>query len=89
MRDEMEAILKDELRILALKTRARHSLSQEEMAEALAMVPRSYTYIESGVHMCGTLTTVLLLIDHPDPLSLLADWKRKFDSLYSDEEKIG
>lgn len=87
MRNELETIIKDTFRVLALKARASHNLTQEQMAEALAMVPRSYTDIESGVHMCGTLTAILLLIDHPDPVSVLAELKEKFEKLYSEEEK--
>lgn len=87
MRNELEAIIKDTFRILALKSRAAHNLTQEQMAEALAMVPRSYTDIESGVHMCGTLTAILLLIDHPDPVSVLAELKEKFEKLYHEEER--
>ena len=87
MRNELETIIKDTFRVLALKTRAAHDLTQEQMAEALAMVPRSYTDIESGVHMCGTLTAILLLIEQPDPLSVLEDLKKKFKDLYDSEEK--
>ena len=42
---------------------------------------------ESGVHMCGTLTAILLLIEQPDPLSVLEDLKKKFKDLYDSEEK--
>ena len=87
MRNELEKIIKDTFRVLAIKSRAAHELTQEQMAEALAMVPRSYTDIESGVHMCGTLTAILLLIDHPDPASVLGELKEKFEKLYCTEDK--
>lgn len=87
MRNEMEAIIKDTFRVLALKTRAAHDLTQEQMAEALVMVPRSYTDIESGVHMCGTLTAILLLLDQSDPLAVLEELKQKFENLYNSEEQ--
>lgn len=87
MRNELEAIIKDTFRMLALKSRAAHDLTQEQMAEALSMVPRSYTDIESGVHMCGTLTAILLLIDHPDPQSVLTELKERFAEIYDTERR--
>lgn len=86
MRNELEAIIKRELRGLALRTRARLDLTQEQMAERLTMNPRSYIDIESGVCMCGTLTTLLLLMEQPDPLTVLDGLKDKFKKLYESEE---
>ncbi len=47
--------------------------------QRLPPVPRSYTDIENGAHMCGTLTAILLLIDQPDPVSVLTELKEKFE----------
>lgn len=89
MRNEMEAMIKTEFRSLALKTRARFDITQEQMAERLAMGIRSYVDIESGVCMCGTLTALLLLMDQPDPSAVLADLKAKFKKLYEAYETEG
>ena len=81
MRHELEAIIKSELRTLALKTRGRFDITQEQMAERLAMGIRSYTDIENGVCMCGTLTALLLLMDQPDPVAVLENLRQKFKKL--------
>ena len=67
MRNEMEELLKEELRTLAIRTRDRLNYKQKQMAEALEMSDSSYSDIETGEHMCGTLTAVLLLMLQPDP----------------------
>ena len=79
----MNTILKNELRILALKTREQLGLKQSEMAETLAMCDRSYSDIETGVCMCGTLTTILLLLEQSDPNEFLKNIKFKLDSIYT------
>ena len=88
MRNELEAILKNDLRTLSLRTRARLRLTQEQMAEHLCMSPRSYIDIESGLSMCGTLTVVLLLMDQDDPASVLAELRGKFSKLRADGEVV-
>ncbi len=89
MRHELESIIKTEFRTLALKTRARFDITQEQMAERLAMGIRSYYDIESGVCMCGSLTVLLLLMDQPDPVAVLNDLKYKFKKLYEFYETEG
>lgn len=86
MRHELESIIKTEFRSLALKTRARFDITQEQMAERLAMGIRSYYDIESGVCMCGSLTILLLLMDQPDPAAVLGELKQKFKALYKSYE---
>ena len=71
MRSDFEKILKKELRDVVLKTRSRLNLTQEEMSELLSMSKNSYFDIEAGEHMCGTLTTVLLLLEQDDPNTIL------------------
>ena len=63
MREEKEKILKNELRVLALKTRESKRLTQKEMAELLSMSETSYSDIERGVYKCSALTVVLLLAE--------------------------
>lgn len=82
MRDEMEKLLKEELRTLAIRTRDRLDYKQKRAAEALVMSDSSYSDIETGVNMCGTLTAVLLLMAQPDPNEYLRKLEIKFQELY-------
>jgi DNA-binding XRE family transcriptional regulator len=82
MRDELEALLKEELRVLAILTRDRLGYKQKRMAEALVMSDSSYSDIETGEYMCGTLTAVLLLIAQPDPNQYLRHLEFKLRELY-------
>ena len=81
MRSDFQKILKKELRDVVLKTRSRLNLTQEEMSELLSMSKNSYFDIESGEHMCGTLTTVLLLLEQDDPNTILKKIQREFEQL--------
>ena len=78
MREEKEILLKQELRFLAIETRARLNLTQRRMSDLLDMSETSYSDIETGVYMCGTLTAVLLLMEHEDPKAYLSKLKEKF-----------
>ena len=82
MRQEMEELLKEELRVLAIRTRDRLGYKQKRMAEALVMSDSSYSDIETGEYMCGTLTAVLLLIAQPDPNQCLRNLEFKLRELY-------
>lgn len=75
----MESFLKDELRILAIRTRNRLNLTQKEMAMRFEMSESSYSDIETGVFMCGTLTTMLLLSEQDDPKTYLEILRMKLD----------
>lgn len=81
----MEEILKKELRTLAITTRERLHLTQKQMAKRLEMSESSYSDIETGASMCGTLTTVLLLVEQEDPQANLHNWKMKFNKHYEKE----
>lgn len=61
MRHIAEKTLKEDLRVLAIRERERMGLTQRQMAERLMMSESSYSDIETGKAMCGTLTAVLLL----------------------------
>ena len=87
MRDNMNAILKDEFRFLAIRTRDRMGLTQNKMAEELTMNEASYSVIETGVYKCGTLTAVLLLMLQDDPREFLDRIKEKFKALEKSYEK--
>lgn len=84
----MKEILKNELRVLALKTREQLGLKQSEMAEALAMCDRSYSDIETGACMCGTLTAILLLLEQSDPNEILQNIKLKLENVCAREEEL-
>ena len=88
MRDNIEKVLKKELETLAKNTRRHLNLTKTKMAEKLFMNDRSYIDIESGVNMCGTLTTVLILAEMDDPKSYLEELKSKLHeaSENADEE---
>lgn len=77
----MESILKSELRILALQTRDNLGITQSAMAELLEMSDTSYSDIETGVYMCGTLTAMLLLMQQDDPNIFLDQLKKRFEEL--------
>lgn len=78
----MEELLKEELRVLAIRTRDRLGYKQKRTAEALAMSDSSYSDIETGENMCGTLTAVLLLMAQPDSNQYLRGLKEKFQDLH-------
>ena len=84
MRDEKKELLKDELRILAIKTRDRLNITQGKMAKALEMSESSYSDIETGKAMCGTLTAVLLLDMQEDPTDFLQNLRTKFSKQYEE-----
>ncbi len=85
MRNQMEIILKQELRNIALKERGEYGFTQDQMSEHLVMSTRSYCDIECGETSCGALTTVLLLMSLSDPNAFLRDLKCKFEALYVKE----
>ena len=82
MRQQMETILKEELRKLAIMTRDELHLTQREMAESLEMSESSYSDIETGRTMCGTLTTTLLLGKLGDPTVTLKQINEKLHRKY-------
>lgn len=82
MRNEMEAVLKETFRELALKTRYERGLTQGKMSSALVMSHRSYEDIERGHSGCGALTIVLLLMEIDNPIFFLNDLKIKLEKAY-------
>ena len=88
MRHEKEEILKEELRVLAIVTRDRLHLKQREMAKSLEMSESSYSDIETGRTMCGTLTAVLLLAMQKEPSVFLAHVSVRFEQKYEKEMQL-
>jgi len=82
MRNEMEAVLKEAFKELALKTRYERGLTQNKMSRALVMSERSYEDIERGKTGCGALTVVLLLMEIDDPILFLNVLKKKLEKAY-------
>ncbi len=72
--------------MLAIRTRDRLQLTQKEMAERLEMSESSYSAIETGASMCGTLTAMLLLLEHEDADVFLNELMVKFEK--QREEKM-
>lgn len=85
MRHEKEKILKEELRFLAIKTRDRLEITQREMSSMLEMSESSYSDIETGESMCGTLTAVLLLGMQSDPKDFIESTGSKLRDFYEKE----
>lgn len=85
MRRELEAILGEELRFLAIKTREEMDLTQREMGERLQMSESSYSDIETGKTKCGMLTSVLLLDMQDDPKVFLRNVETKISDKYETE----
>lgn len=72
MRKELENVLGEQYRYLAIETRGRLGLSQEVMGELLYMSVSSYSDIETGVTNCvSTLTATRLLSMQKDPALFL------------------
>ena len=85
MRNELEKILGEELRFLAIKTRNRLHLTQKEMGKRLHMSESSYSDIETGRFMCSTLTAFLLLDMQDDPEAFIDQVIERFAEWYEKE----
>ena len=85
IRDDLEIILGEEFRFLAIKTRERLHLTQREMSERLHMSENSYSDIERGVYNPGALSAVLLLNMQGDPNFFLNTVNEKFQEWYERE----
>ena len=85
IRDNLETILGEEFRFLAIKTRERLHLTQREMGDRLQMSESSYSDIERGVYKPGTLSAILLLNMQDDVNSFLDTITKKFKEWYERE----
>ena len=85
MRHQIEIILGDELRYLAIKTRENLGLTQRKMSEHLQMSESSYSDIETGKSRCSTVTAVLLLAMQKDPEAFLSSVEAKIDKVFRTE----
>ena len=83
MRAEMELIMRDAFRGLALRMRYDKKLTQYKMAEALVMSARSYEDIGCGNNACGALTVCLLLMQCEDAIAFLEDLQKQFEKEYA------
>lgn len=82
MRSEMETVLKEKFRVLALKIRYERDLTQNEMSSLLVMSERSYEDLERGRSGCSALTAILLLMEIDDPITFLNDLRKKLKEAY-------
>ena len=85
IRDDLETILGEEFRFLAIRTRERLHITQREMSDRLQMSESSYSDIERGVYNCSTLSAVLLLNMQDDPICILNTVNEKFREWYERE----
>ena len=85
IREDLETILGEEFRFLAIKTRERLKLTQKEMSDRLQMSDSSYSDIERGINNPSTLTAVLLLNMQDDPNFFLNTVNEKFREWYERE----
>ena len=85
IRDNLETILGEEFRFLAIQTRERLHLTQREMGDRLQMSESSYSDIERGVYKCSALSAILLLNMQDDPAQILNTVNEKFREWYERE----
>ena len=86
IRNDLTAILGEELRFLAIQTRERYHLTQKEMGERLLMSYSNYSDIETGqIECCSTLTAILLLKMQDSPDDFINGLNEKFQSWYEKE----
>ncbi|MBR3806074.1 MAG: helix-turn-helix transcriptional regulator [Clostridia bacterium] len=85
IREDLETILGEEFRFLAIKTRERLKLTQKEMSDRLQMSDSSYSDIERGINNPSALTAVLLLNMQEDPNFFLNTVNEKFQEWYERE----
>lgn len=85
MRRNLENILGEELRFLAIETRERLGITQKRMGETLHMSESSYSDIETGRSSCGALTEALLLDMQDDPKMFLRKVRQKIVEWYERE----
>lgn len=86
MRKTYQALLKAYLFKKIRKIRKQIGMTQFEVSEILEMDLRSYSYIETGVHSCGTLSFILfLLYVSPNPLEVLEEIRKLFDEAKENE----
>lgn len=82
MKKQYETLLKDYLKGQFLKTRGELKMTQEQMAEGLAIETRSYCNDETGVNLCNTVSFTLYLIYYcSDSQKLLDEIKDMFDGI--------
>ena len=88
MRYELNNILGEELRYLAIETRDRLNLTQKEMCKLLHMSESSYSDIETGRTTCGALTEAVLLNMQDDPKQFLRRVTGRFAEWYEKEMQM-
>lgn len=80
MKNEMHELLKEKFRTLVIRMGDLLRLTQKEMANRLVMSESSYSDIETGKAMCGTLTAILRLQPQDDPNTNLHQLQDQFDN---------
>ncbi len=86
MKEEMKAILKEEFRTLALRTRYDLGLTQDKMSEKLGISERAYSNIENGRSTCGTLTAIMLLMYTDNSVIFIQNVQTRFEEIGAREK---
>lgn len=89
MRDELNDIFGEDLRVLSIQTRDRLDITQLVMGEKLYMSESSYSDIETGRSHCSMTTAILLLEMQDDPKSFLKNTVKKAKAKVQEEEEKG
>lgn len=58
------------------------------MSELLFMNEKSYSDIETGVYMCGTLTCIILIMMQEDPNIFLQTIRQQIDKVYDKKMQV-
>ena len=73
-------VLREMMREQFLQTRGRLRLTQSEMAERLGISERSYSALDRGEYLCGTMTLLRFMIYcHNDPIQLLDKCRKEIE----------
>ena len=82
MRQELERILGEEIRYLAIETRDSFDLTQREMGEKLHMGESSYSDLETGNTICASALTLSLLLEmQKDPSVFLERLENRIEKV--------
>ncbi|MCI8633147.1 MAG: helix-turn-helix domain-containing protein [Lachnospiraceae bacterium] len=85
IRDLYVSLLKQYLSEEIKMTRKERSLTQEAMAEKLAIERRTYCNIEKGENMCGTVSFILFLAyECDDSIKFLKNVRELLEELRKD-----
>ena len=81
MRKHYSRLLKSFFHEKLFRSRVDLNITQEQMAERLAMANRAYVYLDHGKHSCNAVTLALYLIYVcEDPMAFLEGLRNAFEN---------